>query len=121
MLTSGAGIVCADFSENYAFVVQDAAQSFHWNNCQATVHPFVIYYSDLSSIRHINFVVISDCLHHDTIAVYLFNLITFLKQRLPIFLTKVLYFSDGAVQSAVHSTKIVKISPIYVIINQISE
>ena len=73
LLTSGVVIVCADFSENYAFVVQDAAQSFHWNNCQATVHPFVISYSDLSSIRHISFVVISDCLHHDTMAVYLFQ------------------------------------------------
>ena len=36
-------VVQADFSENYAFVVQDASQSFHWNNTQATVHPFVIY------------------------------------------------------------------------------
>ena len=38
-------IVCADFSENYAFVLQDAAQGFHWNNAQATLHPFVAYYS----------------------------------------------------------------------------
>ena len=33
-------VVSADFSENYAFVLQDAAQGFHWNNAQATIHPF---------------------------------------------------------------------------------
>ena len=33
-----------DFSENYSFVLQDAAKSFHWNNSQATIHPFVAYY-----------------------------------------------------------------------------
>ena len=49
-------IVCADFSDNYAFVLQDAAQGFHWNNAQATIHPFVIYYRE-SAIRHLNFVI----------------------------------------------------------------
>ena len=28
--------VVGDFAENYAFVVQDASQSFHWNNAKAT-------------------------------------------------------------------------------------
>ena len=32
-----------DFAENIAFMVQDATQSFHWNNTQATIQPFVIY------------------------------------------------------------------------------
>ena len=93
----GVFVVSADFSENYAFVLQDAAQGYHWNNAQATVHPFVIYYKDSSSTNHLNFVVVSDCLHHDTIAVYLFqkNLIAFLKKQgsTP---TKIIYFSDGA-------------------------
>ena len=31
--------VTGDFSENYSFVLQDAAQGFHWNNAQATLHP----------------------------------------------------------------------------------
>jgi hypothetical protein len=35
-------IVVCDFAENYFFVLQDV-QSFHWNNAQATIHPFVIY------------------------------------------------------------------------------
>ena len=51
-LKPGEVVVCADFSENYAFVLQDAAQGFHWNNAQATLHPFVIYYreSDVTEI-----------------------------------------------------------------------
>ena len=43
-LQAGELLVQADFSENYAFVLQDAVQGFHWNNSQDTVHPFVIYY-----------------------------------------------------------------------------
>lgn len=37
-------LVLCDFSENYAFVMQDAAPGFHWNNNQATVFPVVMYY-----------------------------------------------------------------------------
>ena len=37
-LLPGQFIVIGDFSENYAFVLQDAAQGFHWNNSQATIH-----------------------------------------------------------------------------------
>lgn len=68
-LKPGELLVQADFSENYSFVLQDAAQGFHWNNSQATVHPFVIYYRHPGEDRHLSFVIISDCLHHDTIAV----------------------------------------------------
>ena len=32
------------FAENYSFVVQDCAQSYHWNNAQATIHSSVLYY-----------------------------------------------------------------------------
>ena len=92
----GEFLVLADFSENYSFVVQDEVQGFHWNNSQATIHPFVIYYRDSGKLHHISFVVISECLHHDTVAVYLFqkNLIKFLKERF--FPRKIFYFSDGA-------------------------
>ena len=93
----GIFVVSADFSENYAFILQDEAQGFHWNNAQATVHPFVIYYTDSGSTNHISYIVISDCLHHDTIAVNLFqkNLITFLKNQFPT-PAKIIYFSDSA-------------------------
>ena len=97
-LHTGELLVQADFSENYAFVLQDAVQGFHWNNSQATIHPFVIYYQQSGKEHHISYVIISDCMHHDTVAVYLFqkNLITFLKQVLPTAPKKIIYFSDGA-------------------------
>ena len=66
----------ADFAENYSFILQDEAQGFHWNNSQATVHPFVVYYYYTESsgeLHQLSFVVISDCLHHDTVAVYVFQ------------------------------------------------
>jgi hypothetical protein len=37
-------ILLGDFAENYSFIVQDAAQGFHWENSQATLHPFVTYH-----------------------------------------------------------------------------
>ena len=97
-LKNGEVIVTADFSENYAFVLQDAAQGFHWNNAQATIHPFVVYFMISGKLSHLSFVIISDCLHHDTVAVHLYQkkLIGFLKPRLPYQLKKIIYFSDGA-------------------------
>ena len=99
-LQVGEILVTVDFSENYSFILQDAAQGFHWNNSQATLHPFVAYFVDSGELRHLSYVIISDCLHHDTIAFYLFQkfFIAFLKK----FLSersqpkKIIYFSDGA-------------------------
>ena len=84
-LKTGDFLVTADFSENYSFVLQDAVQGFHWNNSQATLHPFVAYYLDSGEVCHLSYVVISDCLHHDTVAVHLFqqSFIAFLKDLLP--------------------------------------
>ena len=42
-------LVICDFSENYAMVIQDAVQAFHWTNTQATIHLFAIYLKDMSS------------------------------------------------------------------------
>ena len=99
-LKTGEFLVTADFSENYSFILQDAAQGFRWNNSQATLHPFVAYYLDSGEIHHVSYVVISDCLHHDTVAVHLFQrfFIAFLKELLPARLhpKKIIYFSDGA-------------------------
>ena len=69
-LKEGEGILVLD----YAFVVQDAAQSFHWNNAQATIHPFVFYYLDpyTRSVKHQSYACISDHMTHDTTAVYTF-------------------------------------------------
>ena len=100
-LASGEVLVTADFSENYSFVLQDAAQGYHWNNSQATLHPFVAYYSNAEeNICHIRYVIVSELLHHDATAVHLYQkrFIAFLKEFLPSASqpAKIIYFSDGA-------------------------
>ena len=96
-LNSTEVIVLLDFSENYSFVIQDEVSGFHWNNNHATIHPFLIYYrDDKSEINSKSFVVISDCLKHDTVALHfpkIFN--HFLKQNFHN-IEKIYYFSDGA-------------------------
>lgn len=91
-------IVLCDFAENYAFIMQNAAQGFHWNNKQATIHLFVIYQNLEGKLHHHTFVIISDCLHHDTVAVHLFieKLMQFLKTKISS-LSKIYYITDGAV------------------------
>ena len=93
-LQDGEFVVVGDFSEN-SFGLQDAAQGFHWNNAQATLHPFFCYYKSGEKLEHIGFVIISDCLHHDIIAVHLYQkyLISFLHSHFGS-LPKV-YFSNG--------------------------
>ena len=101
-LKLGEFLVVGDFAENYSFIVQDAAQSFHWNNLQATLHPFVCYYIEIDEknreplLMHTSFVIISENNNHDTIAVHLFqkSLINFLRNKIkeP---TNIIYFSDG--------------------------
>jgi hypothetical protein len=44
-LKTGKIAVICDFSQNYSFIIQDEVQGLHWNNTQATLHPFVAYYS----------------------------------------------------------------------------
>lgn len=98
-LKPGVFQVIADFSENYSFILQDEAQGFHWNNSQATIHPFVVYYAESpGKLNHLSFVVVSECLNHDTVAVYLYQkcLIEFLKSRFKSLPLKIFYFSDGA-------------------------
>ena len=57
-LQPGVFQVIADFSENYSFVLQDEAQGFHWNNSQATLHPFVVYYTESSKLYQLSYVII---------------------------------------------------------------
>ena len=91
-------MITADFSENYSVLLQDAAQDFHWNNLQATIHPFIVYYKDSDELKHICYVVISDSLRHNTVAVHLFqkSLICFLREKFGTLSHKIYYFSDGA-------------------------
>ena len=89
-------LVIGDFSDNFSFVVQDEAQSFHWDNGVVTLHPFVYYNKDDGKICHGNFVLISDCNTHDTVAVHLFqrHLISHLQEKFQ-FVSNIVYFSDG--------------------------
>lgn len=96
-IKTGIFLTLLDFSQNYSFIVQDAVQGFHWNNSQATIHPFVFYFMDENDeLKNGNFVVISDCLKHDATAVNLFikHYLQFLKEKYGQ-LSKIIYFSDG--------------------------
>lgn len=98
-LQFGECVVVLDFAENYSFVVQDAAQSFHWNNSQATIHPFVIYFADKDGkIGHRCYACISDHRTHDTVTVFSFLKHfheKYISQEFP-FVHKIIYFSDGS-------------------------
>lgn len=90
-------VVLLDFAENYSFVVQDAAQGYHWDNTQCTLHPAVIYYRQDSEVKCTSLCFVSNCLKHDTVAVHKFQqkLIEYMKSKLST-VTKLYYFSDGA-------------------------
>lgn len=98
-LKIGEALVMCDFAENYSFVVQNAAPGFHWNNSQATFYPVVVYYKARDAVEHKSMVIISDCLHHDSIAVHVFScrIINFIKSFIdnP---SKIYYCSNGAPQ-----------------------
>ena len=86
------------FLKNYAFVLQDAAQGVHWNNAQAIIHAFAVYYKESREEHHLSVVVILDHLIHDTVAVYLYQkrLIARLRETLMFIPKQVFYFSYGA-------------------------
>lgn len=91
-------LVFMDFSENYSFIAQNSAQGHHWNKKQATIHPFVIYYCNKDNeVQHLSFIVISECLIHDSVAVKTFidKLIEYLKSKFDV-IEKIYYMTDGA-------------------------
>ena len=96
-LAADEAIIILDFAENYSFVIQDAAQGHHWDNSQATLHPFVLYCKTGDEVCHLSICIISDCLKHETITVHKFleTLLNHVKIKLP-HIKKLLYFSDGA-------------------------
>jgi hypothetical protein len=93
-------VVLCDFAENYTLVLQDEAQGFHWNNAQATIHPFVIYFkkSDALNTELENLLMIPDCLKHDSILVHTFqwHLMKFIESTFESPLKKIVYFCDGS-------------------------
>lgn len=72
-LKQGEFLVTLDFAENYSFKIQDAIQSYHWSNDQATLHPYVIYYKHETKVVNESFVIISENNKHDAMAVHMFN------------------------------------------------
>ena len=92
-------ILVGDFAENYAFVVQNEVQSFHYEKSQCTVHPFALYFKENGSTKERSFCFISPYTRHSASMVHAFltKLIPDLKISLPL-LTKLHYFSDGASQ-----------------------
>ena len=69
-------ILQGDFAENYSYVVQDEIQSFHWENKQATLHPFVAYHKlddEDGTLEHRNICVVNDIKEHSISTVYAFQ------------------------------------------------
>ena len=95
-LKDGEIILLSDFSENYGFTIQDAAQGFHWTNSQATLHPSVVYYKEDGKLKSASFVVVSDSLTHDTVAVSYFHMKVLSELKSKLHPRKVTYFSDGS-------------------------
>ena len=101
-LLEGEFIVIGDFAKNCGFLVQDAAEGFHWNNSLTIIHLFMIYhrFPELDNkdgkLESLSFVIFSDCLTHNTMAVHTFQrkLLAHLNSLFTI--SSVIYFSDGA-------------------------
>ena len=100
-LPVGKVLAVGDFSQNYSFVYQDAVQGVHWSNTSCTLHPWLCFYKGGDEkIHSYSLLFISDCLTHDTVAVYAFQLklVNLLKEKLiqeSIQLKEIEYFSDG--------------------------
>ena len=62
------------------------------------IRAFVAHYVKSGELHHLSYVIISDCLHHDTVAVHLFqkHFIEYLKKQFCSLPRKFFYASDGA-------------------------
>ncbi|CAG9831342.1 unnamed protein product [Diabrotica balteata] len=94
-------IILMDFSENYSFIIQQSVQAFYYNNSQATVHPFCIYFKNKESdqLLNVNYCMISDTKDHlaYTINAFTAKLMAEIKEKYS-WIKNVIYFSDGAPQ-----------------------
>ena len=89
-----------DFAKNYSFIVHNCAQSYLWNNAQATFHLFVLYYLNIKTkeISSASFSCIKNHMAHKIIIVYAFLkalINVHIKVRYP-FLESTSYFSDNS-------------------------
>lgn len=92
-------VLTVDFGENYEFVVQNAVQLYHWNNRQATIHPFCLYApTDVAGkSEYKTYFIISDDLCHDATAFHCFRVqvVQKIKEQYPQ-IRNIDYVSDGA-------------------------
>lgn len=92
-------VMTVDFGENFSFLIPYAVQSFHWNNRQSTIHPFVIYTSGniVGKPEYKTYFVISNDMAHDANAFHCFRVrvLEKVKQQYPQ-LRNIDYVSDGA-------------------------
>ena len=99
-LHDGEFLVTFDYAENYSSKIQDTVRSYHWSNDQATLHPYVIYYKNETTIVNECFVVVSEMNKHNRVAVHLFNteMIDHLKLIFGSeYVKRIIFFSDGCV------------------------
>ena len=97
-LQKGEFLVCCDFAENYAFVIQNSTQSFHWNNNQATLFTVIAYYKEDTELKHVSIVIISDNLNHDSISVHEYQKIIISHLKSYFTVSRIYYVTDGAGQ-----------------------
>lgn len=99
-ISSNEIIIQTDFSENYTIRLQNEIQNYHWNRPQATLQVAVVYFQErvggILKLSHQNFVAMSECLKHDSVAVHIFmrKIIEYM-QNVREF-RHIHYFSDGA-------------------------
>lgn len=107
LLDESVVMISADFGQNYTFVIQDAIQSYHWINKQATIHPFVAHFwsREEAKVVYKTYFVISDDMKHDAATFHAFRgaIMKQLKLNHPR-MQKIIYISDGT--GAVSSYKI---------------
>ena len=106
-------IILMDFVEDYSFIIQHAIQGFYWQNSQAMLHPFVVYYRDLSTseLRCGSYCVISDHLKHNqtTIHCFLAKLLSLTWNDLP-HITSIKYFTDGAASQYINFKALINLA-----------
>lgn len=90
-------VILMDFAENYSFMMQDEIQGFHWDNSQATLHPFAVYTRENDGVKCHSMCIISDCLQHNAVTVYVFirTVLQYLKANMAT-IRHIYYFSDGS-------------------------
>lgn len=100
-----------DFAENYAYVAQDAAQAFHYNNDQCSVFTVSFYYRSGKDLKHQSIILLSDCTTHDATAVYLMQqkVIPEIKKVCPR-VKKMYYVTDGAKQHFKNRTQMMHLT-----------